>query len=124
MLTHLERIYPETAFPNTRLNALLGKVVFNWRAAAKYEQEKLEQGLEGVGQIDNPYNPGQVLKPHDPLFVGRRDIFRQLSESLSRGNRSPTFLLNGERRMGKSSTLKQLPNLPGAPYIAIVYVSQ
>jgi uncharacterized protein len=121
MLAHLERIYPNTAFSDAKLNALLGKVVTNWRAAVRYEQEKLEQGFEGVGQIDNPYNPGQVLKSHDPLFVGRRDIVRQLTESLSRGTHSPTFLLNGERRMGKSSTLKQLPNLLGATYIPIVY---
>jgi uncharacterized protein len=121
MLAHLERIYSNTAFSDAKLNALLGKVVTNWRAAVTYEQEKLEQGLEGVGQIDNPYNPGQVLKPHDPLFVGRRDIVHQLSESLSRGIHSPTFLLNGERRMGKSSTLKQLPNLLGATYIPIVF---
>ena len=121
MLVHLERIYPDTAFPDTRLNTLLGKVVTNWRSAARYEQEKLEQGSESVGQIDNPYNPGQVLKLHDPLFVGRRDVVRQLSESLSRGSNRPTFLLNGERRMGKSSTLKQLPNLLGASYLPIIY---
>jgi uncharacterized protein len=121
MLAQLERIYPNTAFSVAKLNGLLGKVVNNWRAAARYEQEKMEQGLEGSGQIDNPYNPGQVLKAHDPLFVGRRDIVRQLSESLGRGNQSPTFLLNGERRMGKSSTLKQLPNLLGAMYIPIVF---
>ncbi|HXZ06081.1 MAG TPA: hypothetical protein VEH81_14700 [Ktedonobacteraceae bacterium] len=121
MLAQLERIYPNTAFADMKLNTLLGNVITNWRAAARYEQQKLEQGIEGAGQIDNPYNPGQVLKPHDPLFVGRRDIVRQLSESLSRGDHSPTFLLNGERRMGKSSTLKQLPNLLGATYIPIVY---
>jgi len=121
MLAHLGRVYPNTAFSDVRLNTLLGRVVTNWRAAARYEQEKLEQGSERVGQIDNPYNPGQVLRPHDPLFVGRRDVVRQLSEALSRGSHHPTFLLNGERRMGKSSALKQLPNLLGAAYIPIVY---
>ena len=121
MLTHLERIYPNTAFPDAGLNTLLGKVIVNWRTAARYEREKMEQGAEGVGQIDNPYNPGQALRPHDPLFVGRRDIVRQLSEALSKGNLRPTFLLKGERRMGKSSTLKQLPNLLGATYIPIAY---
>jgi uncharacterized protein len=120
MLAHLEKIYPSTAFPDLKFNALLEKIVSTWRAAARYEQEKLEQGSESMGQIDNPYNPGQVLKPHDTLFVGRRDVVRQLSESLSRENH-PTFLLNGERRMGKSSTLKQLPNLLGASYLPIIY---
>lgn len=120
MLAHLQKIYPTTAFPDVKFNALLEKIVITWRAAARYEQEKLEQGSESIGQIDNPYNPGQVLKPYDTLFVGRRDVVRQLSDSLSRENH-PTFLLNGERRMGKSSTLKQLPNLLGASYLSIIY---
>jgi hypothetical protein len=45
MLTHLERIYPNTAFSDVKLNSLLGNVITTWRAAARYEQEKLEQGV-------------------------------------------------------------------------------
>jgi AAA+ ATPase superfamily predicted ATPase len=120
MIVNLERVYPDTAFADPRLNKRLGAVVNTWRATIRYEMEKLEQAPE-KGQIDNPYNPGQVLKPRDSLFVGRRDLVQQLAEALSKGSRRSTFLLNGERRMGKSSTLKQLPNLLGAYYLPIVY---
>jgi uncharacterized protein len=116
----LDKIYPDTAFSNGQLNTLLADVITKWRNAIRYQQEKLEQGGGGVGQIINPYNPGIPLKPQDTLFVGRRDVVRQLSESLSKPNR-PTFLLNGERRMGKSSTLRQLPHLLGASYIPVLY---
>lgn len=113
----LDKIYPDRASFNTQL---LADIITRWRNAIRYQQEKLEQGGEGVGQIINPYNPGIPLKPQDTLFVGRRDVVRQLSESLSKPNR-PTFLLNGERRMGKSSTLRQLPHLLGASYIPVLY---
>ena len=121
MMADLEKVYPDTAFTDISLNKRLGEVVNTWRTTCRYELEKLEQAIERAGQIDNPYNPGQVLKPHDSLFVGRRDLVQQLAEALSKGSRRPTFLLNGERRMGKSSTLKQLPNLLGAHYLPIVY---
>ncbi len=120
MIAALEKIFPDTAFPDTpRLSALLKQVVKNWRSAALQQQEKLEQGLEGIGQIMNPYNPGHTTTSDTP-FVGRTDIVRQLSEALSKPHR-PTFLLNGERRMGKSTMLRQLPNLLGASYIPIFY---
>ncbi len=119
MIAALEKIYPDTAFPDIRLSALLKQVVKNWRTAALQQQEKLEQGLEGIGQIMNPYNPGHTAASDTP-FVGRTDIVRQLSDALSKPHR-PTFLLNGERRMGKSTMLRQLPNLLGASYIPIFY---
>ncbi len=121
MFVDLERVYPDTAFTDPELNKRLNGVASTWRATCRYEQEKLAQAPERTGQIDNPFNPGQVLKPRDSLYVGRRDLVQQLAEALSKGSRRPTFLLNGERRMGKSSTLKQLPNLLGAHYLPIVF---
>ena len=120
MRSTLDRIHPDTAFPNAQLNMLLADIKTRWRSAIRYQQEKLEEGGEGTGQIINPYNPGVPLKPQDTLFVGRRDVVRQLSESSSKPDR-PTFLLNGERRMGKSSTLRQLPHLLGSSYIPVLY---
>src|SRR5947199_7195595 len=62
-----------------------------------------------------------VLRPQETLFVGRRDIVQQLSRTLDSTGRRPTLLLYGERRMGKSSMLRQLPNLLGASYLSIFY---
>ena len=72
--------------------------------------------------IDNPYIPGQALELRNSLFVGRQDLVQQLGEALSRGTYQPTFLLTGERRMGKTSTLKQLSDLLGARYFPIVMI--
>ena len=74
-----------------------------------------------IDLLNNPYKAGQVLRSGDPLFVGRRDLIEHLERALSKSEHHPTFLLNGERRMGKSSTLKQLPLLLGSRYIPIYY---
>lgn len=120
-LVYLDNIYLSTALPDARLNQYLEEIVTQWRQTIRQKKEELEQGADVTGQIRNPYIAGDALKAQDALFVGRRDIVRQLSESLSYHNNRPTFLLNGERRMGKSSTLRQLPHLLGASYIPIFY---
>lgn len=120
MLANLKKIYPDTAFREMMLNRRLEEVVQKWRAIARHEQERISHVTEQVGRIDNPYAPGLVLELHDPLFVGRTDLAQQLGEALRRGRR-PTFFLTGERRMGKSSILKQLPDLLGSHYLPIFY---
>ncbi len=121
MLTHLKKVHPNTAFGDTTLNKRLSEVVSTWRIVIQQELKELEKAPEKTSQIGNPYNPGPALELKDSLFVGRRDLAQHLGEALSRTTRRPTFLLNGERRMGKSSTLKQLPDLLGAHYLPITY---
>ncbi len=121
MIANLKKIKPKTASEDARLNERLARVVKTWLTVAKQEEERLKKASPVIDQIDNPFNPGQVLKPRDSLFVGRHDLVQQLEEALSLGDRRPTFLLNGERRMGKTSALKQLPNLLGSRYLPIFY---
>jgi hypothetical protein len=121
MIADLKRVHHNTAFKDAQLNMRLAEVVKTWREAAQRGLQMLEYAPEKTSRIDNPYNPGPALELHDSLFVGRRDLAQQLGEALARGSRRPTFLLHGERRMGKSSTLKQLPDLLGAHYLPIFY---
>src|SRR5205823_6690716 len=74
-----------------------------------------------IGYIDNPYISGSALKSNNSLFVGRRDLVRQLEQALNRGVYRPSFFLTGERRMGKTSTLNQLSILLGARYLPITF---
>lgn len=119
MLGNLRHIYPNNAFREAALNRLLSEVVQKWRVVAKHEQENIERA-DSFGHIENPYTPGLVLELRNPLFVGRQDLAQQLGEALRRSRR-PTFFLTGERRMGKSSILQQLPDLLGSRYLAIFY---
>jgi uncharacterized protein len=120
MQANLKKVYPTSAFREASLNRQLENVLTKWRVVATHEQENVKKASANLRQIENPYTPGMALELRDPLFVGRRDLAQQLSEALRRGRR-PTFFLTGERRMGKSSVLKQLPDLLGSHYLPIFY---
>jgi hypothetical protein len=121
MLGHLSRLHGYSALNDTHLSQRLSKVARLWQQAALQAQEELKQGHEGVSWIENPYKPGPVLELRDTLFVGRRDLIQQLAAALEKGAGRPTFLLTGERRMGKTSALQQLPYLLGARYIPVIF---
>ncbi len=121
LLTDLEKISPDMVSLDTTLMGRLSEVVRRWETVALQEQQILKTRLEATGPLNNPYTAGPALERHDRLFVGRRDLVYKLEEALGRGNCRPTFFLYGERRMGKSSTLKQLPDLLGPHYIPIIY---
>jgi AAA ATPase domain len=120
MIANLRKIYPSTAFRDAVLNRHLEEIVQKWQAVARHEQDNIENMPGSFGRIDNPYTPGLALELRNPLFVGRDDVAQQLSEALRRSRR-PTFFLTGERRMGKSSILKQLPVLLGSQYLSVFY---
>lgn len=122
LLANLQSISSRAVFNDVLLNLHLEKVVRRWLDVARHEMEVLAQKRfsEGVGRIENPYVPGLVLEQRDPLFVGRGELARQLGLALHSDN-PPTFFLTGERRMGKSSILKQLPTLLGSHYMPIFY---
>ena len=64
----------------------------------------------GREQIPNVYHSGTPLIKDSKTFKGRRDLFRTLgNELINPSGQRPALLLFGARRMGKSSTLKQLP---------------
>jgi len=120
MIANLRKVYPATAFRDAVLNRRLEEIVQKWQAIARHEQDNIENMPGSFGRIDNPYTPGLALELRNPLFVGRDDVAQQLGEALRRSRR-PTFFLTGERRMGKSSILKQLPGLLGSQYLSVFY---
>lgn len=121
MQANLVKVHPDKAFRDPHLNAQLVQVVESWRAVALLELEQLSKAAQDVGNLDNPYKPGQFLSLEDSLFVGRRNLAQELEGALSMSSRRPTFLLNGERRMGKTSALQQLPYLLGSGYVSVFY---
>src|SRR5258708_7790804 len=119
MMSSLQKIHAHTAFSSPGLNSHLTIVVNQWRMLAQQGKETL-LSVSGRLYIDNPYAPGNPLELGDPLFVGRDDVVQKLGQALQKKYR-PTFLLTGERRMGKSSILKQLPVLLGPRYLPVFY---
>jgi hypothetical protein len=119
MLLSLNDISDSEAFGDSELKQHLQMIVKNWRMLAEQAKETLGS-TTGKFYIENPYAPGNPLELHDPLFVGRDDVVQKLGQALQRKYR-PTFLLTGERRMGKSSIIRQLPVLLGPRYIPVFY---
>jgi hypothetical protein len=121
MILNLNNVRPDIAFEDVKLNKRLQAIVKQWMTVALQEVGKLKNMPNLLGSIDNPYVSGQSLKLGDSSFVGRQDLAQQLEQALSRGKNRPTFFLTGERRMGKTSTLNQLPRLLSARYLPIYY---
>jgi predicted transcriptional regulator len=121
MKSHLHRVHPASVFRNQKLNHRLGLVIETWLALAEQEQDKLKYVSQELGRIDNPYRPGILMKAGDTQFVGRRDLAQRLEEALSRKEGRPAFLLYGERRMGKTTTLIQLPVLLGSHHLPLFF---
>ncbi|MDH4136310.1 MAG: ATP-binding protein, partial [Anaerolineae bacterium] len=59
--------------------------------------------------IPNPYATGKPLRAGSPVFFGREDVFAFILENLGRPTGENVLILVGERRMGKTSLLRQLP---------------
>lgn len=119
MVGYLDTIRTHTTFNSEKLNSYLQVVVSQWRMLAEQGKDTLASTAQYM-PIENPYAPGSPLEPRDPLFVGRDDIVQKLGRALQQRYR-PAFLLTGERRMGKSSTIKQLPVLLGPRYLPVFY---
>ncbi len=121
MTTHLYKVHPNVAFGDLHLNRRLRRIIETWLLTVQHEQEHLTLVTQAIGTLENPYKPGVLLEPHDPLFVGRTDLAQQLEQALRRGRNRPTLFLNGERRMGKTCTLQQLPYLLGSTAVPVFY---
>lgn len=122
MLTNLQNASSRAVFHDAFLTLRLEKVIQKWQEVARKELEALSQkrSSDEIGRIENPYVPGLILEQRDPLFVGRTELARQMGTALH-SDHPPTFFLTGERRIGKSSILKQLPILLGSRYLPIFY---
>src|SRR5579875_182382 len=120
MLLNLKRV-PSRVFHDQKLDERLRKITQQWTAAAQQELERIALAPEEFGFIENPYISGAALKTRSQQFVGRQDLVRRLEHALRRGVDRPCFFLAGERRMGKTSVLNQLPILLGTRYITLIF---
>jgi hypothetical protein len=74
---------------------------------------------EGAFQfIPNPYVVGTPLQNGSPLFFGRQDVLGFIEENLQAAHRNNLVLI-GQRRTGKTSLLKQLPDRLGDSYLPV-----
>jgi hypothetical protein len=85
-----------------------------WHQILQDEREVVLQQIQISEEIPNPFWFGiPIDQARHNVFMGRLDIMRDIESSILRASQTPTLLLQGARRMGKTSILKQLPRLLG-----------
>jgi len=71
--------------------------------------------------IENPYVAGTPIPPElKSVFVDREDLFAQIAEILA-ATTKPALLLYGQRRMGMTSVLLQLPSRLPADCVPVFF---
>lgn len=97
-------------------------VLDDWLAAANVEVQNIMRNAQQIEPIvRNPYRPGEILNPDNDraLFLGRMDLKEQLARQILTSPQMPMLLLYGQRRVGKSSLLKFLPELMGSGFMLV-----
>jgi hypothetical protein len=82
-----------------------------------YEQT-LTATAVSTHEIDNPYIFGVPLTVTQEIFVGREDISRRIEQLLHTAG-GPPLLIYGQRRMGKTSLLRNLRRLLPSTYLPL-----
>lgn len=85
-------------------------IATGWHRIVVNHVQDLTEAAERAQEIDNPYIVGVPLTEQQEIFVGRTDIVARI-EQLLLDRRRPPLLLYGQRRMGKTSLLRNLGRL-------------
>lgn len=91
-------------------------VIEHWKQVLNNQLQEVAQHVAASQAITlNPYSKGNALTPtlaaSSPLFLDRTDIREELSLKIQTSAIMPTFLILGQRRVGKTSLLNFLPRL-------------
>ena len=68
----------------------------------------------------NPYIAGAPVTEAS-MFFGREDVFRWIERSLTGKYVNNILVIHGQRRVGKTSVLKQLPSRLPESYIPVFF---
>jgi uncharacterized protein len=96
-------------------------VANRWHGVLQAERVRLHAQIQISDEIPNPFVFGRPIdQTEQNIFMGRQDIARLIEASILGAAQTPTLLLQGARRMGKTSILKQLPRLLGPNFAPII----
>jgi hypothetical protein len=91
-------------------------VIDHWNTVLDNQIQETAKIVNEIQAVTlNPYSKGSALSPEIPqnklLFLDRADIREELSIKIQTSVIMPTFLILGQRRVGKTSLLNFLPSL-------------
>ena len=92
----------------------------HWARVLRNQRQELEAEINRVQTVSsNPYSKGDALEPNRlnaALFLERTDVKDLISLKILTSESMPTFLILGQRRVGKTSLLNFMPPLLGARF--------
>jgi hypothetical protein len=96
-------------------------IAATWIELFSTARNTAQTALDEAKEIENPFVFGNPVHAMDnSLFTGRRDIALEIERNILRVAQAPTLLLYGQRRMGKTSILNQLPALLGTRFLPVL----
>ena len=104
------------SIPPWQFPTVIPPTLKNWEKIFRLELSKV-----GKEPIPNVYIAGSPLSENSKVFKGRKDIFRILEQELAtEAEQRPALFLFGARRSGKTSVLRQLPDVLGPQVIPAI----
>ena len=97
----------------------------NWIKVAQQRLSKNQLEAETrESQAENVYLAGTPLNPqeHRNVFMERTDLQEELTNRVFTAREMPLFLIQGQRRVGKTSLLNFLPELFDGSRLKIIYI--
>ena len=94
-----------------------------WRSETELQLRRIEDQARFMEPVaTNVYRPGSPLRPGQDadLFIGREDVRRELRREIQTARELPLLLIQGQRRVGKTSLLNFIPELLG-PGFRVVF---
>ncbi|MEO1394310.1 MAG: AAA family ATPase [Cyanobacteria bacterium J06634_5] len=107
---HITGLIQDLSRSNHPKAARFRPIFQRWQHSISQYRQHLARQAEQSQTIESPYIVGIPLTQQQAIFVGRQDITAKL-ERLLRERRHSSFLLYGQRRMGKTSLLNNLGKL-------------
>ena len=102
--------------PPWRFPTVILPTLKKWEKVFRLELSNVEKE-----PIPNVYIAGAPLSENSKVFKGRKDIFRILEQELAtEAEQRPALFLFGARRSGKTSVLRQLPDVLGPQVIPAI----
>jgi hypothetical protein len=103
------------------LIAAIAGIAAEWTTLFAAARDAAQAALEDAREVENPFIVGNPVHVRDfGLFTGRRDLVLEIERNILRAAQTPTLLLYGQRRMGKTSILNQLPTLLGPGFLPVL----
>ena len=123
----LEQWRQQNLVESPKWNHYYFDAIDKWIEEANKVAKLLEFQQQSIEPIQrNIYRYGIPLHPNrdELIFLGREDIKRELSIKIFTNDQIPAFMIQGQRRVGKTSLINFLPELLGSRFRVVSFDCQ